>query len=85
MTKFLKPTLGLAVATSLLFSCDNFKVTQESDGSKYQIHEGGDGKRKAKEGDILTFDLVIKAQCNHFCKCRFIVYACTTTFANRCS
>jgi FKBP-type peptidyl-prolyl cis-trans isomerase len=61
MTKFLKPTLGLAVATSLLFSCDNFKVTQESDGSKYQIHESGDGKTKAKEGDIVTFDLVIKA------------------------
>src|SRR6218665_723677 len=61
MTKFLKPTLGLAVATSLLFSCDNFKVIQESDGSKYQIHESGDGKTKAKEGDIVTFDLVIKA------------------------
>ncbi|RYU95963.1 FKBP-type peptidyl-prolyl cis-trans isomerase [Emticicia agri] len=61
MTKFLKPTLGLALATSLLFSCDNFKVTQESDGSKYQIHEGGDGKVKPKEGDLVTFDLVIKA------------------------
>lgn len=61
MTKFLKPTLGLAVATSLLFSCDNFKVTQEADGSKYQIHEAGDGKVKAKEGDIVTFDLIIKA------------------------
>ncbi len=61
MTKFLKTTLGLGLAAGLLFSCDNFKVTQEADGSKFQIHESGDGKVKAKEGDIVTFDLVIKA------------------------
>jgi FKBP-type peptidyl-prolyl cis-trans isomerase len=61
MTKSLKTTLGLVTATSLLFSCGEFKVTQEADGSKYQIHESGDGKTKAKEGDIVTFDLVIKA------------------------
>ena len=61
MTKFLKTTLGLGLTASLLFSCDNFKVTQEADGSKYQIHEKGDGKTTAKEGDIVTFDLIIKA------------------------
>lgn len=61
MTKFLKTSLGLVAATSLLFSCNEFKVTQETDGSKFQIHEKGDGKTTAKEGDIVTFDLVIKA------------------------
>ncbi len=61
MTKFLKTTLGLVITAGLLSSCDNFKVTQETDGSKYQIHESGDGKTKPKEGDILTFDLIIKA------------------------
>lgn len=60
MTNFLKTTLSLAAATSLLFSCNQFKVTQDPDGSKYQIHEEGKGK-KIKAGDILTFDLVIKA------------------------
>lgn len=61
MTKFLKTTLGLGLTAGLLFSCNDFKVTQEADGSKFQIHEKGDGKTKAKEGDIVTFDLVIKA------------------------
>lgn len=60
MTKFLKTTSGLVIAASLLLSCDQFKVTQEDDGSKYQIHESGKGK-KPKEGDIITFDLVVKA------------------------
>lgn len=60
MTNFLKTTLSVAVATGLLFSCGQFKVTQDPDGSKYQIHEGGKGK-KINMGDILTFDLKIKA------------------------
>ncbi|PLK46217.1 MULTISPECIES: FKBP-type peptidyl-prolyl cis-trans isomerase [Emticicia] len=60
MTKFLKTSSGLVLAASLLFSCDQFKVTQDADGSKYQIHELGNGK-KAKEGDIVTFDLIVKA------------------------
>ncbi len=65
MTKFLmggipQTTLSVALATSLLFSCDQFKVTQDPDGSKYQIHEGGKGK-KINVGDMLTFDLVIKS------------------------
>ncbi len=60
MTKFLKTTLSLALVSSLLFSCNQFKVTQDPDGSKYQIHSEGKGK-KIKIGDILTFDLVIKA------------------------
>jgi len=60
MAKFFKTTLGLVLATSLLFSCDQFKVTQDPDGSKYQIHESGNGK-KVNVGDLLTFDLVIKA------------------------
>ena len=60
MTNFLKTTLSLALVSSLLFSCNQFKVTQDPDGSKYQIHSEGKGK-KIKIGDILTFDLVIKA------------------------
>lgn len=53
-------TLSVVVATSLLFSCDQFKVTQDPDGSKYQIHTEGKGK-KVNIGDMITFDLVIKA------------------------
>ena len=60
MTNLLKTTLSLALVSSLLFSCNQFKVTQDPDGSKYQIHSEGKGK-KIKIGDILTFDLVIKA------------------------
>ncbi|AFK03905.1 peptidylprolyl isomerase FKBP-type [Emticicia oligotrophica DSM 17448] len=60
MTKFFKTTLSVAAATSLLFSCNQFKVTEDPDGSKYQIHEAGKGK-KIKTGDMLTFDLVIKS------------------------
>ncbi|CAH0996031.1 hypothetical protein EMA8858_02161 [Emticicia aquatica] len=60
MTNFLKTTLSVAAATGLLFSCSQFKVTQDPDGSKYQVHEEGKGK-KINIGDILTFDLVIKA------------------------
>jgi FKBP-type peptidyl-prolyl cis-trans isomerase FkpA len=60
MTNFLRTTLSVALATSLLFSCNNFKVTQDPDGSKYQVHEGGKGK-KINIGDMLTFDLVIKS------------------------
>ena len=60
MTNFFKTTLGVVAATSLLFSCNNFKVTQDPDGSKYQVHKEGKGKR-VKMGDMITFDLVIKA------------------------
>jgi FKBP-type peptidyl-prolyl cis-trans isomerase FkpA len=60
MTNFLKTTLSVVAAASLLFSCDQFKVTQDPDGSKYQIHSEGKGK-KVNMGDMITFDLVIKA------------------------
>ncbi|WP_337042960.1 FKBP-type peptidyl-prolyl cis-trans isomerase [Emticicia sp. 17c] len=60
MTKFLKSTLGLVITGGLLFSCGEFKVKEENDGSKYQIHQAGSGK-KPKVGDLVTFDLVIKA------------------------
>lgn len=42
-----------------LASCDKFKVTETKEGDKILFHDKGDGK-KGKEGDILTFDLVIK-------------------------
>ncbi len=60
MTNFLKTTLSVVAAASLLISCGQFKTTQDPDGSKYQIHTEGKGK-KINVGDILTFDLVIKA------------------------
>lgn len=55
---------ALVAATALLSSCNQFKVTKTDDGDRYQIHEEGDSKQKAKEGDIISFDLVIKSESN---------------------
>lgn len=43
-----------------LSSCDRFKTTTTADGDRLQIHEKGKSGKLGKEGDILTFDLVIK-------------------------
>lgn len=59
MTKVFNTILGVCVAGSLLVSCDQFKVQTDAAGSKYQIHESKNGK-KIKEGDIVSFQLVIK-------------------------
>lgn len=46
-----------------LFSCNKFKTIKTEEGDRYQLHEGGEGE-KAKEGEVLTFDLVIKSASN---------------------
>jgi FKBP-type peptidyl-prolyl cis-trans isomerase FkpA len=58
--KLVNSVLGVFAAVALL-SCDQFKVTKTENGDRLQIHEEGDSKKVGKEGDILTFDLVIKS------------------------
>lgn len=58
-------SITLVVAGAALFaSCNQFKVTTTEDGDRYQLHEAGDSEVKGKDGDIVTFDLVIKAESN---------------------
>lgn len=58
-------SITLIVAGAALFaSCNQFKVTTTEDGDRYQLHEAGDSEVKGKDGDIVTFDLVIKAESN---------------------
>ncbi|MFN3849162.1 MAG: FKBP-type peptidyl-prolyl cis-trans isomerase [Spirosomataceae bacterium] len=55
----LKNTLLLVCGVAILSSCDQFKVKTE-DGVKFQIHEEGKGTKTPKDGDLITFHLVIK-------------------------
>ncbi|MDP5121886.1 MAG: FKBP-type peptidyl-prolyl cis-trans isomerase [Spirosomaceae bacterium] len=58
-------SITLIVAGAALFaSCNQFKVTTTEDGDRYQMHEAGSSEVKGKDGDIVTFDLVIKAESN---------------------
>jgi FKBP-type peptidyl-prolyl cis-trans isomerase FkpA len=57
--KLLIKVLSLCVVVGL-FSCDKFKTTTTAEGDRLQIHEKGKTNKTGKEGDILTFDLVIK-------------------------
>ncbi|MFB0908952.1 MAG: FKBP-type peptidyl-prolyl cis-trans isomerase [Spirosomataceae bacterium] len=58
-------SITLVVAGAALFaSCNQFKVTTTEDGDRYQMHEAGGSDVKGKDGDIVTFDLVIKAESN---------------------
>lgn len=43
-----------------LVSCDKFKVTTTEDGDRLQIHEKGKSGKVGKDGDIISFDLIIK-------------------------
>lgn len=43
-----------------LVSCDKFKVTTTQDGDRLQIHEKGKSGKVGKDGDIISFDLIIK-------------------------
>jgi hypothetical protein len=43
-----------------LVSCDKFKVTTTKDGDRLQIHEKGKSGKVGKDGDIISFDLIIK-------------------------
>ncbi|MFN8429449.1 MAG: FKBP-type peptidyl-prolyl cis-trans isomerase [Spirosomataceae bacterium] len=57
----LKTSIMVLVATVAIWGCDKFKVTTTKDGDRLQIHEKGKSGKVGKEGDILTFDLVIKS------------------------
>lgn len=58
-------SIMLVVAGAALFaSCNQFKVTTTEEGDRYQMHEAGGSEVKGKDGDIVTFDLVIKAESN---------------------
>ena len=43
-----------------LVSCDKFKVTTTENGDRLQVHEKGKTGKVGKDGDIISFDLVIK-------------------------
>lgn len=58
-------SMALVVAGAAIFaSCNQFKVTKTEDGDRYQLHESGGSDVTGKDGDIITFDLVIKAESN---------------------
>jgi FKBP-type peptidyl-prolyl cis-trans isomerase FkpA len=51
-----------------LMSCDKFKVTTTPDGDRLQIHEKGKTNKLGKEGDIVSFDLIIKTAADSIIK-----------------
>ncbi len=55
----LKNVLLLITSVAILSSCNQFKVKTE-DGIKFQVHEEGKGTKIAKDGDLVTFHLIIK-------------------------
>lgn len=58
-------SMALVVAGAAIFaSCNQFKITKTEDGDRYQLHESGGSDVIGKDGDIITFDLVIKAESN---------------------
>ena len=57
--------MALVVTGAAVFaSCNQFKVTKTEDGDRYQLHEAGGSDVTGKDGDIVTFDLVIKSESN---------------------
>lgn len=57
--------MALVVTGAAIFaSCNQFKVTKTEDGDRYQLHEDGGNDVTGKDGDIVTFDLVIKSESN---------------------
>lgn len=59
----IKNALITVLAVGSLIACNKFKVTKTENGDRYQIHTSG-GKKTPKEGDILTFELVIHSEGN---------------------
>ncbi|MBK6977054.1 MAG: FKBP-type peptidyl-prolyl cis-trans isomerase [Cytophagaceae bacterium] len=57
----LKTSIMVLVATAAIWGCDKFKVTTTKDGDRLLVHEKGKSGKVGKDGDILTFDLVIKS------------------------
>lgn len=57
--KMLKNSLLIITSVALFSSCNQFKVKKE-DGIKFQMHEEGKDTKTPKDGDLVTFHLVIK-------------------------
>jgi FKBP-type peptidyl-prolyl cis-trans isomerase FkpA len=55
-----KLVLVLSVVFITLLSCDKFKTKTTATGEKIQIHTEGKSGKKAKDGDLITFNLEIK-------------------------
>lgn len=50
-----------ALALMALWACNQNKISVTESGLKYQFHEHDEDGRKAKEGEILTIQLVLRA------------------------
>jgi FKBP-type peptidyl-prolyl cis-trans isomerase FkpA len=57
--KMLKNSLLIITSVAIFSSCNQFKVKTE-DGIKFQMHEEGKDTKTAKDGDLVTFHLLIK-------------------------
>lgn len=56
----LKSSFFIAAAVIGLASCDKYKTKVSDTGLKYQIHEHDDAARKAKIGDVISFNMILK-------------------------
>lgn len=50
----------LALLVVVLASCDNNRVQVTENGLKYKFHEDAEDTRKAKVGDVMTFNITVK-------------------------
>ncbi len=48
------------LAAATLWSCNQFKVSVAENGVKYQFHEHDEKGKVAKDGEVLTFHMVVK-------------------------
>ncbi|MFT4033159.1 MAG: FKBP-type peptidyl-prolyl cis-trans isomerase [Siphonobacter sp.] len=55
-TRWILPIL----AATTMWSCNQFKVEVGENGVKYQFHEHDEKGKLPKEGDVLTFNMVVK-------------------------
>ncbi|MDR6193729.1 FKBP-type peptidyl-prolyl cis-trans isomerase [Siphonobacter sp. SORGH_AS_0500] len=48
------------LAATTLWSCNQFKVSVAENGVKYQFHEHDEKGKVAKDGEVMTFNMVVK-------------------------
>jgi FKBP-type peptidyl-prolyl cis-trans isomerase FkpA len=56
----IKPLGAAALLAALLMACGKDRLQTSETGLKYQLHEQNEDARKAKVGDILTLNLILK-------------------------
>ncbi len=56
----LKTISKLSLLVAVLAACDKNRVQVTESGLKYQMHEDVEDTRKAKVGDVITFNLTVK-------------------------